>query len=75
MNTFECAKKAKWVIKFIQKELSRREIKNVSIKYASLFLEEDEDVEVYEKIISNINFIICNFITGKLCRFSSKCNS
>lgn len=50
-NTFEDAKKAKWIIKFIQKQLSIREIENVSIKYASLFLEEDEDVKIYEEII------------------------
>jgi len=56
MNTIEDAKKAKWLIKLIQKRISEMGIKNVSIKYTSLFLEEDEDVKIYEDIIEQFAF-------------------
>lgn len=52
MNTFDDAKKAKWIVKFIQKKISERNVsKDVSIKFASLFFEEDDDIETYEKFI------------------------
>lgn len=49
MNTFEDAKKAKWIVKHILPKLIESGIK---VQFASLFFEDDEDKDFHEKQIT-----------------------
>ena len=52
MNTFETAKKIKWIIQKIQRDKR----KGFSVKLASLYQENDEDKEVWMDYIEKDNF-------------------
>ena len=52
MNTFEEVKKIKWIVKQIAEEIKEN---GFSTKFASLYLESDEDAEVWKEYVKEFS--------------------
>lgn len=53
MNTLETAKKIKWILEKISKDIAKNGFRT---RYASLYLEADEDKELWENYIEECDF-------------------